>query len=225
MNAILNQKKFSSIIIALITIVIGVLLLIYGKEIALVLLRIAGAVLAVIGAYYIIAFIATKAGRVFGTWMSMGAGVLCFLIGLWMIISPGTVIVYMQFVVAFVIIVHGLLDLQAAFSVRKYEGGKWGWILLMGLVTIALGVWILLEPMDATKTLMTLIGIFLIIDGLTDLAIILRISQVVRCVRKTVEEEKQAFEAIETEGTVDGQAFDAEGAPVEESTAEPSDPE
>ncbi len=58
--------------------------------------------------------------------------------------------------------------------------------------------------MGATKALMILMGIVLIVDGITDLILIASLSRTVRHMKKEAEMARQEAEAVETTGTIDG---------------------
>ena len=56
-----------------------------------------------------------------------------------------------------------------------------------GAVTVGLGVLLIFNPFEAVNTVIMLIGIFLIYDGISDLWIISRVSKTAREIRETVE--------------------------------------
>ena len=172
MSAFLHQKRISAILIAVVTIGCGILFLFYGVEAAAVICRFAGILLALIGAFYIFSFIIAKAERVLSTWGSLLAGILCFAAGLWMAVRPLTAIQYLQYVIAIVVLLHGIIDLQASFHLVRARARLWIYALVSSIVTLGLGTWILLSPMGATKALMILMGVVLIVDGITDLILI-----------------------------------------------------
>jgi len=203
-NAFLHQKRISAILISAITIGCGILFLFYGVEAAAVICRVAGILLAVIGAFYIVSFFLAKADRLLSTWGGLLAGLLCFAAGLWMAVRPLSAIQYMQYVIAIVVLLHGIIDLQAAFHLIRARASYRIASLLLALVTLGLGIWILLSPMGATKALMILMGIVLIVDGITDLILIGSLSRTARHLKKEAEMARQAAEAVETTGTIDG---------------------
>ena len=206
LKAFLHEKKIIAVIIALLTIACGVLFLIYGLHIAAIFCRVAGVILAVLGLYYVISFLLRKDGRPFGTWMEVLAGLVCIAIGVWMLVSPVSAIKYMQYVAAIIILLHGILDLQATFALLRVKASNWLFALILSIVTIGLGVWILLRPMSATTAIMTIMGIVLIIDGISDLFIIGGLSRAVRY----MEMAEQEVNAIETDGTIDGQPIQSD---------------
>lgn len=208
MNAFLHQKRISAVLIAVLTIGCGVLFLIYGVDAAALICRIAGIILAAIGLFYVISFFMAKAERLLSTWGGLLVGVLCLAAGTWMAARPQSAIQYMQYVIAIVILLHGLIDLQAAIQLIRARASYRLYALLLAVITLGLGVWILLSPMGATKALMILIGIVLIVDGITDLLLIIGLSRTARRLKKDVEMARMESEAVETTGTVDGKPID-----------------
>ena len=190
MSAFLHQKRISAILIAVVTIGCGILFLFYGVEAAAVICRFAGILLALIGAFYIFSFIIAKAERVLSTWGSLLAGILCFAAGLWMAVRPLTAIQYLQYVIAIVVLLHGIIDLQASFHLVRARARLWIYALVSSIVTLGLGTWILLSPMGATK------------------ALIASLSRTVRHLKKEAEVSQQAAEAVETTGTIDGKPIE-----------------
>ena len=188
MNAFLDQKRISAILIAVVTIGCGILFLFYGVEAA--------------------AVICPKAERVLSTWGGLLAGILCFAAGLWMAVRPLSAIQYMQYVIAIVVLLHGIIDLQASFHLARARARLWIYALVSSIITLGLGTWILLSPMGATKALMILMGVVLIVDGITDLILIASLSRTVRHLKKEAEISQQAAKAVETTGTIDGKPIE-----------------
>lgn len=59
--------------------------------------------------------------------------------------------------------------------------------MLLGGVTVGLGVLLVCNPFEAVNTAIMLIGIFLVYDGISDLWIISRVSKTARNIRQTME--------------------------------------
>ena len=60
-------------------------------------------------------------------------------------------------------------------------------LVLLGGVTVGLGVLLVCNPFEAVNTAIMLIGIFLVYDGISDLWIISRVSKTARNIRQTME--------------------------------------
>ena len=108
---------------------------------------------------------------------------------------------------------HGVVDLQAAFNIKRGGFEKWWVSLLLAVVTLLLGALIIIDPFAALDALLILIGLVLIFDGLSDLYIIFRISRVFREVKQAAADARQEAGAVETEGTVtDDDSAETDGA-------------
>lgn len=76
--------------------------------------------------------------------------------------------------------------LQAA-ELYKEKYDKWWVALLLGIVTIGFGALLIYNPFEAVNTMIVLIGVMLIYDGISDIWIISRVSKTVRAVAETME--------------------------------------
>ena len=90
------------------------------------------------------------------------------------------VIALVQYVFGAVVIFHGVLDVQSSVSLMRQGAARWWLDLALSALTPALGALILINPFGTFAALVTLIGLVLIYDGLSDLWIIHRLSRMVR---------------------------------------------
>ena len=207
MNALLRQRRTSSIIVALISIVLGVVLIMYPKDAATIFVIVCGYSLIALGIYYAIVYFARKSG-VAMLQAELLLGIVLLLIGIWIVTKSQSVIALLQYVVGALIVIHGIIDLQASLNIKRAGFEKWGMSLILSIVTLALGVLIILDPFSATEVLMVVIGVVLVFDGLSDVYLIAVLSKLFKEVKSAVTEAEQEANAIETDGTVedDGKA-------------------
>jgi len=213
MSALLRQRRTSSIIVAFLSIVLGVVLVMYPDKAASIFVKVCGYALIALGVYYIVVYFARKS-KVAMLQMEMLLGIVLLLIGIWMVTKPASVIALLQYVVGALIVIHGIIDLQASLNIKRAGFDKWGASLVLSLLTLALGVLIIIDPFSATQVLMVVIGIVLVFDGLSDVYIIAVLSKLFKDVKEAVTDAEQEAAAVETEGTVDDVKADAE-APIE----------
>ncbi|HPS75965.1 MAG TPA: DUF308 domain-containing protein [Oscillospiraceae bacterium] len=221
MSALLRQRRTSSIIVALISMLLGVVLILYKARAVSLIVLVSGVALMALGAYYIGLYFARRS-RIALLQMDLLLGIILFLLGLWMAARPDSVISLLQYVAGAIILVHGVVDLQAAFNIKRGGFEKWWVSLLLAVVTLLLGALIIIDPFAALDALLILIGLVLIFDGLSDLYIIFRISRVFREVKQAAADARQEAGAVETEGTVTDDASaetDAAGTPPEDDGA------
>ena len=107
-------------------------------------------------------------------------GVVLSGLGIWLMTSSDSVIALVQYVFGAVVIFHGVLDVQSSVSLMRQGAARWWLDLALSALTLALGALILINPFGTFAALVTLIGLVLIYDGLSDLWIIHRLSRMVR---------------------------------------------
>jgi uncharacterized membrane protein HdeD (DUF308 family) len=134
----------------------------------------------VFGAYVLVDGVAGIAlgisGRVDGrTWWEMILlGLLGVIAGVVAFLWPGLTAVILLFIIAWWAIIHGVLEIIGAIKLRKVIQGEW-LLILSGLLSIAFGVWLLLRPGVGALAVMWLIGIYMIVFGITTIALSLRL--------------------------------------------------
>jgi uncharacterized membrane protein HdeD (DUF308 family) len=124
-----------------------------------VLVLIWGAYALVDGAFEIVAGVRAKYGSLvlLGT-LGVAAGVVTFF---W----PGITAIALLYIIAFWAIVAGVLQISAAFRLRKEIEGEWLWI-LSGLCTVVLGCLLIARPGAGALSVAWLIGSFAIAWGI-----------------------------------------------------------
>jgi len=93
-------------------------------------------------------------------------GILYLVAGGWLAFFPFTGIITLTILLAALFLAEGVLEVIMAVRVRPHEG--WGWLLLSGLIAIAVGVMIGLNlPSSATWAIGLLTGINLLSTGVS----------------------------------------------------------
>lgn len=201
MKAILRERRTSSIISALITIALGVVLLVWPDLSVRLLCMLLGAALLITGAGYIISYFARRS-KLSAFQFEIILGIVLAILGLWLLLNPDTFITLLQFLFGALLVIHGVVDLQATFHLQGAGYEKWWVALILALLTVVLGAVIIFNPFGSMAALLMLIGAALIFDGLSDLVLIFRLSRVFRAVSEAVEEIVEEQTAIPTDFTV-----------------------
>ena len=93
-------------------------------------------------------------------------GALYVIAGGWLAFFPFTGIITLTILLAALFLAEGVLEVMMAMRVRPHEG--WGWLLISGLVAIAVGVMIAAElPTSAAWAIGLLTGINLLSSGVS----------------------------------------------------------
>ncbi len=164
----LKKIKPDYAIKAIVMVAIGVLLAFWTEASLDFMARALAVLLVIIGVVFIVTYFVKKE-RTFIISGGLAAGIIVAAIGGWIFVNPGTFTDFIPKLFGIFILVSGLGNLWQAISLIKYKSKAWWVSLLIALVTVGLGGYLLFNPTDAKEIAVTLIGIFLIVDGVTNL--------------------------------------------------------
>jgi len=184
MKTILHEQRRSSIAAAAVTILLGLLLIIWPDRSVSFLCMLLGAAIFLTGIIYVLGWLSRRREGVPAFFVLPGV-VLCAL-GVWLLTSPASVVMLIQYIFGAILIFHGLVDLQGALVMMRHRADRWWLDLLLAALTLALGALVLFNPFGTFAALVILIGASLVYDGISDLYIIWRLSRIFR----TLEEQE-----------------------------------
>ena len=112
-----------------------------------------------------LAFYAHRAGSVL--WKLL-VGLAYIFFGIYLIAHPALGVASLTLVLALLFLVEGIFDIALFFQMRAIGGSSW--ILVDGIITLALGLMIYLRwPSSSNWAIGTLVGVSLIVSGVTRL--------------------------------------------------------
>lgn len=178
--------KANYLISAVLCVLFGITLVVWPDISSKVVCIGLGCVLALTGVVNLITFFVRRDGT-FLSQMNLLAGIVLTVLGGWIILDPDVLIRIIPVVIGVIIVVHGGHNLLQAVELCREKYDKWWVALLLGLVTIGFGVLLICNPFEAVSTMVILIGVLLIFDGVSDIWIISRISKTAKAVAETME--------------------------------------
>ncbi|MCC6094131.1 MAG: DUF308 domain-containing protein [Eubacterium sp.] len=156
-----NKKKLLAVNIwSLILLVIGIFLLIRPGSTLIVICRLLGVAMLVIGALLIANFFAAREDSLSG--LSLAAGIVLAVFGLFIVFRPGVIAAFAGFLFAIVLISYGCGQLAEMQTLRTFQDSRWYLCLIVGIITLAFGVVFLFHPMDLTVVLIRIAGVAMI---------------------------------------------------------------
>ena len=167
MKRFFHHFRFSTFGIAILCMLLGLALLMWPDQSMNVLGYGFGAVLALSGLLQVGGYVASDRQGFFKK-LQLLAGILIAVVGVAILLAPKTVMKLTIVVIGIVMLYHGVMDIKFGFDIKSCKGGKWSVTLIMGLVTCALGVLVLVNPFESARVLMIIIGAGLIFDGVSD---------------------------------------------------------
>lgn len=191
MEKILKKMKTNVVASSLLCVALGLILLLWpGLSIKIVCTAV-GAVLIMSGVIRIMEYFFVRDGSMYSQ-INLIFGIVLSAVGIWIVLSPEKVLSLIPIILGIVITLHGLHNVKQAIGLCQDKYDKWWIALLLGILTVGFGVLLICRPFVAIDTMVMLIGVFLIYDGLSNVWIVSRISKAARILR-------QEAEAVEVE--------------------------
>ena len=216
-NNILKGEIISSVFYIL----LGLCLILIPTQTVDVICKVVfGLILIGAGIYHIYIYIRGKAKA---TIMDLLSGVVVFVLGVFLFMTPSIVIKLLPWMLSAFVLVDSLWKFKGAFLLKKGGHGAWSVLLIGSLIFIALGIVMLFGRFPKIMTLLIFSGWVLVCDGAADIVFYIIMKLGLRKIAKKAETEKEdsgadSSDAVkETEYPTDTAA---ESKPVTETTAE-----
>lgn len=187
MKSYLKGLKWNMVIMSVLTIIMGIALVANPNAAALTICRLLGWIILVSAVVSVIFYL--NGGRSFWETSALVLAVIGVIAGIYIIRSPGAIVKFLGYLMAGILLVHGVNDVREANEARKYRDEHWGVALVLGVINIIFGVLIVWNPFSSAAVLMTIIGIALVYDGATDLLIVLRVAKFAREIKRELDED------------------------------------
>lgn len=207
---LLKKVKINYLIEAIVMIVIGIVLIVWTGDSIRLFARILAALLVIVGAAAVIGYLIHRDKRKL-SYVGFVMGIIIAALGIWIFFNPDTFTDFIPKLFGIFIIASGLINLGQTFSLARSNYDYWSVSLVFAVITIGMGVVLLVEPSFVKKFLVTLIGIFLVYDGATNLWTIFKVG-------KFVKEKVQEETAIDAEAVIveESAIIDGKDNPTEE---------
>ncbi|MDD7740092.1 MAG: DUF308 domain-containing protein [Fusicatenibacter sp.] len=202
MRQFLKDLKNSFLLSAVVSIILGIVLIVYPVKTSLIICYIAGILLIFCGIIALIRYFSSKDVPFFYRY-DLFIGLVLILAGFFVIFQSGLVISFVPVVIGLILLINGLMSLQKAFSLKRSGFGHWWVEFLLALLTALLGLIICLNPFDAIATTNIFIGICLIYSGLSDLYTTYSMGKIRRTLQNAIRDEVSHDEILHESDIID----------------------
>ena len=168
----LRYVKSGMMLLSIAYIVIGMMLLIMPQTSLLWICYAFGAVVLITGIVCLIQYARLRGTGFTAPFMLVG-GVITAGLGIFTLAKPQVVASFLPIVFGIFIVVDGLSRIGSAIDLAKRKGQKWWVLLLLSIVSVALGILLVLHPFGAAVSVVMVCGILLIVEGAMNLGCIL----------------------------------------------------
>lgn len=196
-NNILKGEIISSVFYIL----LGLCLILIPTQTVDVICKVVfGLILIGAGIYHIYIYIRGKAKA---TIMDLLSGVVVFVLGVFLFMTPSIVIKLLPWMLSAFVLVDSLWKFKGAFLLKKGGNGAWSVLLIGSLVFIALGIVMLFGRFPKIMTLLIFSGWVLVCDGAADIVFYIIMKLGLRKIAKKAETEKEDSGADAVNETAD----------------------
>lgn len=175
MNDFLKKTKLNFVLMAIIYILFGLMFLIRPDITNKIIVIILGLIITLYGIFKIVAHIRSDISQRFQGF-NLGIGITTLLIGLFFLIKPETIVSMFGAILGIFLFIHGAINFQHAFNLKDIEYEKWWLSAIFGLIAICFGFYGILNPGAISPAFSIIIGLGLIISGISDIFMLYKIS-------------------------------------------------
>ena len=168
----LHYVKSGMMLMSIAYIVVGMMLLVMPETSLLWICNIFCVVVLITGIVCLIQYARIRGTGFTAPFMLVG-GVITAGLGIFTLAKPQVVASFLPVVFGIFIIVDGLSRLGTAIDLAKRKGQKWWVLLLLSIVSVALGALLVLHPFGAAVSVVMVCGILLIVEGALNLGCVL----------------------------------------------------
>lgn len=163
----LKKAHFSSFMTAMIAAILGLLFVIFPASMIVTITRLVGFVVATAGLLLLI--------RALTDWnrymVLVITGIVIMGFGLWIFFYPDPITRFVPIIIGLMLIMHGVDTVRIATAGKKVEMNHWTLGMVSGLLSIVLGVVAIVCSRFFRDTIIVLLGIMLIYDGVSSMIV------------------------------------------------------
>ena len=168
---LLRRIRVNFVLTAILTLILGILLITSPGTAMRTVFLLVGWTLVISGAASLLTAIFSK-GQPVGQG-DLVLGLIQLATGLVVLMRPGFLMSLAGIVVGFVLLIHGIHDIQHARE-SKALGYDWKLSMGVGIAAVVMGIIVMINPFSTVETLLRIAGIFLLVDGIADLLMVWR---------------------------------------------------
>lgn len=204
MKDAIDRMRAGIVIISLCFIVLGIALIMWPNTSLQLIVYFLGAIILCYGVAKIINY--NVQNGEFKNGFDLIVGIVFSVLGLLMVFFSDSVIELLTYIFGFYICVDGAINIQKSFDLKKFESGLWKFCLVLGSVTLVVGILFLCKPFDAANTLVIMMGIMFIYDGVVNLIMVMALKHARKKFEKSVAE--NVIDADVTENYIEDDSSD-----------------
>ena len=174
----LKKIKLNVTLSAILTVVLGVVLLIYPESSILVAAKAIAAIIILVGALQLIHVLLDPL-NIHKTASAIVA-LIILVFGVYLFFFPSIIVKIIPIIIGILLVVHGVQDLSLAVESKGYKADRWWLGLVFGLISILAGLYCIISAFKLVAFVTMITGIMLIYDGLSDMIVVHKVNKAAR---------------------------------------------
>ncbi|WP_026491310.1 HdeD family acid-resistance protein [Butyrivibrio sp. XPD2002] len=180
------KLKTNFLVDALILIAVGALLIFLPGTTLNLLTKVIGGVVLAAGVISILTSLFSKNQGLIARNSSIGFGLVIAVLGVWILLNPHFFESIIPVIAGVIMLFSGLMNLGETLSLGRSKYGNWWIALILAVLTVAGGLYLVLNPVTTMKYIVQIIGAALAYNGISNLWIVSRIHKVDKMAQKNI---------------------------------------
>ena len=172
-----KEIKMSFTLAAVVDLVLGCIMLFAPAHVTQLLCILVGAGITIFGLFNVLSFVFSRGTVAYSLELLIGICATAFAYSLF---SPDFLAKFLFIVLGLLIMVSSICGIKRAFTLKSYGFERWFLMLISAIVTLVLAITIVVYPTLYGDMLMMAIGIVMIVEAVSDLLGIHRLSKFVK---------------------------------------------
>ena len=162
------QKNSSALVVPLIMIVLGIFFVFFPGSAIGITVKVVGIVLVIIGAILACSLIAAYSP------LSMAIAIILIIFGIVCIASPAFITAFVIKAIGICIVINSLVRIYDAYKI-KGRSDSFVQYVIVDILTLVLGVVLMVAPLGIASSIVMVIGIILLVLGVTNVITVIRV--------------------------------------------------
>ena len=107
-------------------------------------------------------------------------GILLIALGVLVLLQPDCAMSFFCIVLGICVLTDGLFKIQIAIDAKRFGITKWWIVMVMAILTVAMGIVLVLRPGESAAVIMLLAGIGIFVEGLLNICVSLCTVKIVK---------------------------------------------
>ena len=164
---VIEKVKGFNYFLPIVYFILGLLMVIFPGTVNDIINYIIGGLLMLFGIDYIVRYLSNNKVTTYSKY-SLTVGIVPIICGVFLICNPEVLVSIIPFVAGMIIFMDAFEKLKHAIDLKKMNYDEWWVDLVVAILFIVFGIIVIMNPFDAAKLLIRILGIFFLVDCFID---------------------------------------------------------